>query len=178
VIFYLVRHAQPAGAEGICYGRHEVHVPAGETARAAQALRATIPAAHLDRMPIYSSPLQRCTALAGELARGRAVSETAALLELDFGAWQGRRWSDIPRAELDAWAQDLWSYAPGCGESAQAAAERWRGWVGSLRAQPLEAVIAVTHAGLIRVAHAIESDGDASLLTMAVEYGSAHRLIA
>jgi alpha-ribazole phosphatase len=178
VIFYLIRHPRPDAADGICYGRRDVHVPASETGRAARALRTSIPDTVLDCAPIYTSPLRRCSALAYVMAGGRAVIETPALLELDFGSWQGRPWSDIPRAELDFWAQDLWDYAPGNGESAREAAGRWRGWVSSLRGQPLEAVVAVTHAGLIRVAHAAGADSDTTLLSMQVPYGSAHRLIA
>lgn len=178
MLMYLIRHARPDGVAGICYGRRDVAVPAIETERAARSLRLQIPAEVLRTAPIYSSPLERCAALTREIAGDRCVVVTPELLELDFGAWQGRRWSEIPREEIDAWAADLWSYAPGCGESAAAAARRWRSWIDALRAQSLHAVIAVTHAGLIRVAHAVESESDPSVLTMDVPYGSAHRLIA
>src|SRR5262249_22265109 len=109
---------------------------------------------------------------------GRSVAASPALLELDFGSWQGRSWNEIPRDELEAWAADLWCYPPGGGESAAAAAQRWRSWVDSLLGQSLDTVIAITHAGFIRVAHAVESACDPTLLTMHVAYGSAHRLIA
>jgi hypothetical protein len=50
--------------------------------------------------------------------------------------------------------------------------------VDSLLEQSLRAVIAVTHAGLIRVAHAVESSSDPILLTMQIGYGSVHRIDA
>jgi alpha-ribazole phosphatase len=178
MLIYLVRHGRPQGVEGICYGRGNVSVRAGETERAAQSIRAQIPDDVLRAAPVYSSPLERCAALAREIAGGRPVAVTPALLELDFGSWQGRSWSDIPRGELDAWAADLWHYAPGSGESAAAAARRWRTWVDSLLDQSLDVAIAVTHAGLIRVAHAVESASDPTMLAMDVAYASAHRLIA
>jgi alpha-ribazole phosphatase len=178
MLIYLVRHARPLGVEGICYGRRDVTVRAKDTDHAARSLSSQIPEEVLRTAPIFSSPLARCAALARELAGGRPVAVTPALLELDFGSWQGRRWNDIPREELDAWAADLWRYAPGGGESVEAAAQRWRSWVDSLLGQSLNAVIAITHAGLIRVAHAVRSPSDPTLLTMAVAYGSAHRLIA
>jgi alpha-ribazole phosphatase len=178
MLIYLVRHGRPHGVEGICYGQRDVTVLANETDRAARSLRSQIPEDVLRAAAVYSSPLERCTVLAREIAAGRPVAVTPALLELDFGSWQGRRWSDIPREELDAWAADLWHYSPGSGESAASAARRWRTWVDSLLDQSLDTVIAVTHAGLIRVAHAVESASDPTLLTMDVAYGSAHRLIA
>jgi alpha-ribazole phosphatase len=178
MIIYLVRHARPHGVEGLCYGRRDVTVHASETVRAARALRRHIPEGILNTTPIYSSPLERCATLAREIAAGRVVTLTPALLELDFGAWQGQSWDAIPREELDAWAADLWGYAPGQGESTAAAARRWRSWVDSLLEQSLDAVIAVTHAGLIRVAHAIEFSSDPIRLTMEVGYGSVHRIDA
>ena len=174
MIIYLIRHARPQRATGICYGRREVAVEARETQHAAQALRQQIPQQTLENAPIYSSPLERCAVLAREIAAGRPVTLTPALLELDFGLWQGRSWDAIPRDELGAWAADLWRYAPGRGESAEAAGNRWRIWVDSLRRQPLEAAIAVTHAGLIRVAHALECSSDATLLGMDVRYGAVY----
>jgi alpha-ribazole phosphatase len=169
MIIYLIRHARPHGVEGICYGRRDVSVPASETESAARALRLHMPEEVLRSADVYSSPLVRCSLLARAIADGRPVTETPALLELDFGTWQGSSWDDIPRDELDAWAADLWHYAPGRGESAAAAARRWRAWVEALP-KPSPAVIAVSHAGVIRVAHAD--------LTMAVEYGSVHRIEA
>jgi alpha-ribazole phosphatase len=176
MIIYLIRHARPLGSEGLCYGRLDVAVPASETEHVAEEMRRHVPAQTLRGAPIYSSPLERCVVLAREIAPGRSVILTPALLELDFGAWQGRNWDAIPRHELDAWAADLWCYAPGRGESAEAAALRWQSWVDSLVRQSLDAVIAITHAGLIRVAHAVESSSDPSLLTMQVGYGSVYPL--
>ena len=167
MIIYLVRHARPRGVEGICYGRQDVAVDENETARTAGAIRQALSPGALKDAPVYSSPLARCTTLARALAGDRAVTLTPALLELDFGVWQGRSWDDIPRAELDAWAEDPWGHAPGRGESPAAAEIRWWSWVDSLpRGGGADAVIAVTHAGLIRVAHAS--------LTMEVGYGTVY----
>ena len=178
MLIYLVRHARPDGVEGLCYGRRDVPVRARETDRAARSLRAQIPEDVLSSASIYSSPLARCALLARAIAGGRSVVMTPSLLELDFGSWQGRSWDEIPRDELDAWAADIWRYAPGGGETAQAAAQRWRSWVDSLIGQSSDTVMAVTHAGLIRIAHAVESASDPSVLTMDVAHGSAYRLIA
>jgi alpha-ribazole phosphatase len=82
----------------------------------------------------------------------------------------------VPRAELDAWADDLWSYRPGGGESADMVAARWRRW-SQARLEDGADVIAVTHAGLIRVARAcLGQAGLEDLATSRIPFGTVHRL--
>ena len=69
------------------------------------------------------------------------------LIEMNFGSWEGLRWNDVPRAELDAWAADVAGYAPPGGESPLTLQRRALDFVASLTVP--EAVI-VTHAGVIR----------------------------
>ena len=69
-------------------------------------------------------------------------------MELNFGAWEGRPWDEIPRPELDAWAADLAGYAPPGGESPSQLEARVLAFVAGLRVP--EAVL-VTHAGVIRL---------------------------
>jgi broad specificity phosphatase PhoE len=75
-------------------------------------------------------------------------------------------------------AADMWSYRAGGGESTATVAARWRGWCTRVAAQiggrGLSAV-AVTHAGLIRVALAGARDVGAKLLIDA-PFGSVHRV--
>lgn len=113
---WLVRHAAPLVAPGICYGRLDLHADAQATQRAAQALAQALP----PRVAVRSSPLQRCTQLARALLALRPdlhCEEDARLREMDFGRWEGLPWDTVPRAELDAWAHDLHGYAPGGGEA-------------------------------------------------------------
>jgi alpha-ribazole phosphatase len=105
------------------------------------------------------------------------VTVTPELLELDFGCWQGSAWNDVPQAELDAWAQDPWRYPPGGGESARMASLRFQAWANRLQEDGSSAVLAVTHAGLIRVALSIGSS-DPSGLSLSIPYGSVHVLVA
>ncbi|HEY9104455.1 histidine phosphatase family protein, partial [Chitinimonas sp.] len=108
-------------------------------------LRGCLPA-----LPVYSSPARRCLALARRLhPRPTVLTE---LQELDFGRWEGLPWDTVPRAELDAWAQDLWHYRPGGGESAALLRERWHRALRQLRQQAPQGAIVVSHAGLIRLA--------------------------
>lgn len=176
MLVYLVRHARPEGVEGLCYGRREVPVSDEETERVASSLRACLPPHLLEAAPIHSSPLSRCSALARRLASSGAAVIAPELLELDFGSWEGRAWDDVPRGELDAWARDPWRYAPGGGESAQSALLRFQAWARRLKHEGSAAVVAVTHAGVIRLALAAGS-GEPSGLSLSIPFGSVHSVV-
>jgi alpha-ribazole phosphatase len=175
MLIYLVRHARPEGVAGLCYGRSDVRPDEAETRRAAGSLRASLPADVLETAPIYSSPLARCAALARELVPARVAVSTPELLELDFGSWEGSAWNDVPRAEVDEWARDPWGYAPGGGESAHCALLRFQAWANRLWDEGNATVIAVTHAGLMRLALSIGSV-DPIGLSLSIAYGSVHPL--
>lgn len=140
MILHLVRHPEPAIEAGVCYGR--LDVPARNVAAAAAKLRAELPPG----LPVYSSPLLRCRALAESL-HPRPIFDDR-LVEMHFGDWEGRRWDDIPRDQLDAWAADIAGYAPPGGESPLALQRRALDFVASLATA--EAVV-VTHGGVIRM---------------------------
>lgn len=96
-------------------------------------------------LPVWTSPLRRCRDLAERLHPQPIIDDR--LAEMHFGDWEGRRWDDIPRTELDAWAADVAGYAPPGGESPRQLQRRALDFVESLDVP--EAVI-VTHAGVIR----------------------------
>lgn len=139
MILHLIRHPPPVVEPGICYGRLDV---AAENAQAvADRLLGELPPG----LPVWSSPLRRCRMLAELLRPAPRIDDL--LVEMDFGRWEGLRWDDVPRAELDAWAADVAGYAPPGGESPLMLQRRALAFVAGL-AVP-EAVI-VTHAGVIR----------------------------
>jgi alpha-ribazole phosphatase len=168
---------QGKAARGICYGRLDVAVAADAVSAAAEAVRQRIPATVLADAPIYSSPASRCAGLAVALAGARAVRFTAALLEMDFGRWEGRSWDAIPRAELDDWARDLRGYRPGGGESVRMLATRWRGWLESMLETGCTTAIVITHAGVIRVALDLAGRlGPRDIADTRIEFASIHCL--
>jgi alpha-ribazole phosphatase len=136
---YLIRHPKPLIEPGICYGR--LDCPAEHAVSAAAMLLAELPAG----LPVWTSPLRRCRDLAEHLHPNPLIDHR--LVEMHFGEWEGKRWDDIPRAELDAWAADVAGYAPPGGESPRDLQRRALDFVASLDVP--EAVI-VTHAGVIR----------------------------
>lgn len=139
MILHLIRHPKPRIANGICYGR--LDLLAENSAVVADKLQLELPAG----LPLWSSPLLRCRALAECLHPQPMFDER--LAEMNFGEWEGRPWDDIPRAQLDAWAADVAGYIPPGGESALALQHRALSFIAGLNAS--EAVI-VTHAGVIR----------------------------
>lgn len=182
----LVRHPQPLVAPGVCYGSSDLPAAPDDIARVHAALLAgaSIPPG----TPLYSSPLQRCTALASLLG---AHTLDARLAEMDFGVWEQRSWDDIPRAEVDGWAADLAHHRPGGGESVLQVAERVAAFRADLLARhigparsgqeraPQQAAI-ICHAGTIRLLVALEAGlrGGLPLAVIALRAAAAPHKIA
>lgn len=101
---------------------------------------------------IHTSPLSRCRHVADALAAdwGASVRLDDRLLEMDFGAWEGMEWDDVPRPALDAWAADLQGFAPPGGESGLNLIARVSDfWAGIVAAKGRHVII--THGGPLRV---------------------------
>lgn len=150
---WLVRHAQPLIAPGVCYGQLDVPADPSATLQAALRLAPQLPRSLVAR----HSPLQRCELLALAVQGLEAnLTTDVRLQEMDFGVWEGQAWNAIDRAQMDAWSQDLYRYAPGGGESLSAMLQRVRAvlldsWQHDSQ-QGQRDVVWVTHAGVIRCA--------------------------
>lgn len=148
----LLRHSAPDIATGICYGRSDVpaRLPNGEQVlKLVKALPRAI--ARID-----TSPLLRCHALAEQMAAyfDLPVRTDPRLLEIDFGSWEMQAWDDIPRHEIDAWAEDVEGARPHGGESVVQMAERVRAYLlDSVRIDGH--ILAVTHLGVVRCIAAV-----------------------
>ncbi|MEO0882641.1 MAG: alpha-ribazole phosphatase [Pseudomonadota bacterium] len=174
----LLRHTTPAVEPGICYGQTDLGVAETFEKEATMVCDALPPYTR-----IVKSPLVRCSELAHFIGKqaSLAVETEPRLIEMDFGTWEGRAWSDIPRAEIDAWAADFLHARPHGGES-----------VAMLRARTLAALkdwreaskptLIVTHAGVIKAALATgKTAGDfdtkidfGDFVTMSAEQGAPH----
>lgn len=150
------RHPRPSGAEGRCIGRTDLPVDPRKAKRLARRIQRYARLHGLSRS-VVTSPLQRCAAVGHWLRRwGWAHRTDPALLELDFGAWEGRCWTDIDPTEVDAWCADFAHRPPGGAES-----------VADLlvRAQAFEcggATCVVAHAGWMRARQWLGTPGDAA----------------
>lgn len=115
------RHA-PVPLSGVCYGRLDVSAELAAEAAAA-AIERGLADLRVRPRAVWSSPLSRCAApaaaLAARLGAPHAVDER--LLEIAYGAWEGRAWSDIERDDpiaYAAWLRDWERLGPPGGESA------------------------------------------------------------
>lgn len=148
---WLLRHAQPLIAPGVCYGQLDVPADPQHTLQAALRAGAALPR----QAVVRHSPLQRCEQLAHALQAPEALLvPDARLQEMHFGHWEGQAWSTIARPELDAWGQDLYHTAPGGGESLATMLQRVssalrHSWALDSRHGQRD-VVWVTHAGVIR----------------------------
>ncbi len=166
---YWIRHDKPAIAPGVCYGQLDVPVAVSPETTAVS-LRPHLP----PTLPVYSSPLRRCFALAQQLALdGQPPLVVPALQEVHFGRWEGIAWDEIPRHELDAWAANQFGYQFPEGESVPAFVARVSQAVAAL---PPAAVV-VTHGGVIRVALHLAGVSLMEAFDTAVDYASITRLM-
>ena len=144
---WLVRHAAPTTPAGITVGAGD---PPLSDAGRAEARRV---AASLARRPltrVWSSDLRRAVETATLIAsvHGLDVEMTAALRELDFGAWEGRDLRDLWREDpvaARAWEDDITDAPRSFGESVHDLQVRvgdfWRDAV------PAGEVVVVAHHG-------------------------------
>ncbi|MDP2819097.1 MAG: histidine phosphatase family protein [Polaromonas sp.] len=150
---WLVRHAQVLFPPGTCYGL--LDVPAGPevTLECARDLAAALPAGAC----ISTSPLQRCEHLAQaviELRPDLVYKTDARLQEMNFGAWEGRPWADIPLGEFEVWTANFADHAVGGhGDSVGAVMARVAQAFDELP-QAVDSVW-ITHAGIIRAAELV-----------------------
>lgn len=156
---WLIRHPPPAAPPGTCYGATDLPL-AHDPTLLAQALRPYLPR----EAPCFTSPLRRCREFAAHLNASPIVDER--LRELDFGAWEMRRWDELERERLDAWARDPWNFTPPAGEPLA----RLRARVAEFLAElPVEAVL-VTHAGVMKACCA-EIAGCGDWFSFSFDYG-------
>src|SRR5690606_12053227 len=147
------RHPKPIGAQGRCIGRNDLPVDPRKARRLAHRIRQAVRRHGWPRV-IHTSPLQRCAAVGRQLRRwGWRDHVDPGLMEMDFGAWEGRPWDDITRAEVDAWCASFLHGRPGQGESLADLFERVAGtWpLASARAEAGPCLI-VAHAGWMQAA--------------------------
>jgi alpha-ribazole phosphatase len=160
VVIALVWHPPLAITHGICYGRNDLAIadPA-DIERIAAQLR------HVGGI-VWSSPLQRCRLVADAIGPNQV---DARLIEMDFGAWDGVAWDDIPRAALDLWAADPWTFAPPGGETGAALVARVTAFRTAL---PAGDHVIVSHGGPLKVLTALLRGQPVDLMAPSPALGS------
>jgi alpha-ribazole phosphatase len=131
------RHPRPQGFQGRCIGRTDLPIDRRKAKRLAHRIRQAARRHGWPRV-VHTSPLRRCADVGRWLRRwGWRHHVDGALLEMDFGRWDGQPWSAIARAEVDAWVADFAGHAPGGGESLRDMLNRVAVWPQAGREAPL-----------------------------------------
>lgn len=161
---WLMRHAQPLIATGLCYGQLDISADPEATQQSAKNL-----AAHLPRdARVYVSGLLRARQLADALLQCRNdlhLQIDTRLNEIDFGIWEGVAWNAIPVEAMQKWTEDFAHHRFGGRESSSELLQRVSQ---ALRELPFnEDVLWITHAGVIRAATYILQHGNRTLASAA-----------
>jgi broad specificity phosphatase PhoE len=155
---WLIRHAESTRMPGSVIG---VTDPPLSAVGIEQAIRLEVAMAAHPLVRVLSSDRERALATARMVARphGLRVDSSAALREIDFGAWEGRSLADLWKEEPEAakaWEEDLRSTPPSFGESLADLELRVSTFWSSLAPLPHTGDVAiVAHRGSLAVLHAL-----------------------
>ncbi len=152
---YIWRHPKPLAPNGICLGQTDMGVDKRKLKRLANQIQRY---ARLHNLPkvIWVSPLQRSLKVGQILAKfGFEYHVAPELIEIDFGAWDGLPWAQIPKQEIDDWCDNFARFAPDNGESLQQLFIRIENWLAThITNTP---ILVVGHAGWINAAKMIDA---------------------
>jgi alpha-ribazole phosphatase len=150
------RHPRAIDARGRCIGQTDLAVDPRKARRLAHYICAVVRQRGLPR-EVWVSPLQRSRDVGRVLAGwGYRVHVDARLMELHFGAWDGRPWTQIAWDEVEAWQADLLHHAPGGGESLAMLAQRVQGFVADAQTTARPRLV-VTHGGWLNALQQLPS---------------------
>ena len=158
----LVRHGQALDVDGRCIGHTDVPLaPEGAAAiRRLVAHRTVLPSIRGGgTVTVFSSDLARARESARLVAEaiGVGVTTDARLREMNFGEWDGRRWSDVEAAagvRLHSWMERWTEASTPQGETLGDVARRAAAWLAEHIMAPAgeRRTVVVAHAGWIRAA--------------------------
>jgi alpha-ribazole phosphatase len=146
---YLVRHTETLCEKGICYGQSDVGIrePYLEVF---EGILKQLPQEAI----LYSSPLQRCKILANHILANTkidSITEDSRLMEMNFGDWELKNWSEIPQEILDPWMKEFVAVAVPNGESFIGLDQRVKDFFEKeIHNKHTKPVIIVAHSGVIR----------------------------
>ena len=142
---FVIRHTPVAVGKDTCYGQTDV--PLAHTfLQDILHYKTQLP---IGFDAVFCSPLQRCKDLAMALNCQNIVYEPA-LMEMNFGDWELKKWNNINPNDLDIWMQDFVNTKTPNGENLQDLFSRMQFFLDNLRLQPYKKVLIITHAGTIR----------------------------
>lgn len=142
---YVIRHTPVALSRDTCYGQS--NVPLADTfLQDIEQYKNEFPK---DFDIVYCSPLTRCKELATALQFENIAYENA-LMEMNFGDWENKKWNDLNQQELNSWMADFVHIKTPNGENLIQLFDRVKVFADSLRLLQHKKVLLITHAGVIR----------------------------
>lgn len=169
-----VRHTRVEVPKGICYGASDV--PLSRTASVEiRSVVDQLSGLHFDA--VYSSPLNRCTALSQALSshlEGEPIFRVdTRLSELNFGVWEMQSWDSVFQdPEGKRWFSDYLHERCPAGSSYLEMQQSVRLFLDELMQYPFRQVLLVTHAGVIRtLMHLLQQMSSSEAFNLPVDYG-------
>jgi broad specificity phosphatase PhoE len=160
-LLIFLRHGEGDGVAGRCIGHTDVPLSkqgADSIRRVVENGIGSLCEGYSGKIRLVSSDLSRATASAAIVASllGLSLEIDSRLRELDFGAWDGHRWSVIERTDpvrFQSWMDQWTELAPPDGESVTDILGRAAAWIADAAPQDNDGCcIVVSHAGWIRAA--------------------------
>ncbi|MCH5328646.1 MAG: alpha-ribazole phosphatase [Coprobacter sp.] len=146
---WFIRHTSVDVPKGTCYGRSDVPLQSTFPQESAK-VRQLLLGETFDE--VWSSPLSRCTRLASACGYETVVQTDDRLLELDFGAWEMKRFDDITDVQLQRWFDDWLNVSPTGGESFRQQCQRVARFLDDLRRRDVHRVLVFAHGGVLLAA--------------------------
>ncbi|MBK3519269.1 alpha-ribazole phosphatase [Carboxylicivirga marina] len=144
---WLIRHTTPNIDKGICYGQLNLDV-ADSFNDEVEHIKLLLSNNSFDK--VFTSPLLRCTALAKRLFPSEDIHFEEQIKEINFGDWEGQKWDEINKQQLNVWSHDFLQQSPPNGENFSALLERALNFNNTLANSNLDKAAIVTHSGIIR----------------------------
>jgi alpha-ribazole phosphatase len=147
VELYLIRHTCVAIERSICYGQSDIALAdTFQTELLEIQQKLTFNADCI----IYSSPLKRSLQLAKAIFPLVRPITDARLMELNFGNWELKKWTEVDKQELDNWMDDFVNVPCTGGESYNDLYKRCVSFFNQCIQEPHQQVVVVSHGGVIR----------------------------
>lgn len=161
---HLIRHTSVKDVEGICYGQSDVSLFDNY-----QLAFNAIEIQNYDA--IYSSPLSRCTILAQHFSPTFYTDQR--LLEMNFGAWELKKWDDICAHEFKIWEENYITQGPPQGESVNEMLDRVLHFFKEINQLHLgKKVLIVTHSGVIKlILNHLQKNPVSNMFSIKIGYG-------
>ncbi|MEE4134904.1 MAG: histidine phosphatase family protein [Desulforhopalus sp.] len=145
----LLRHGD-CGSAGRYLGSTELTL-SEKGVQQIQGCAATLAETAIDQ--VYCSPMLRCRKSLELLDLPAPVEIVSDLREIDFGRWEGKTFAEIAAADsrlVDAWAQNEDAFSFPGGEKISQFRDRVDGFIKTLSHSRCQAVLVVSHGGVIR----------------------------